>query len=120
MHEESLVRALLRQVKEVADRHAAIRIREIEVEVGPLSGVEPLLLRTAFERVLAETHCPEIVLTIRETALSAICRQCHVAFDMTGFQFLCPACGSTAIQVTRGDELRLLNVVLETSDQREG
>ena len=47
MHEESLVRSLLEQVRRLVREHAAETVERIEVEVGPLSGVELDLLRSA-------------------------------------------------------------------------
>ena len=55
MHEESLIRSLLRQVDQLKQIHQGLEVEEIEVEVGPLSGVEPLLLKDAFERLKSES-----------------------------------------------------------------
>ncbi len=35
MHEESLVRTLIHQVEELAVKHAAAQVENIELEIGP-------------------------------------------------------------------------------------
>jgi hydrogenase nickel incorporation protein HypA/HybF len=116
MHETSLTQSLLSQVERVLAQHRGTAVEEIEVEVGPLSGVEPLLLRAAFERLAPESASQGAALTIREVPLEAICRSCDaVPFVVESFSFRCPLCGSTSVRTTRGDEFRLLNVTIRQS-----
>ena len=114
MHEESLVRSLLRQVELIADEHRATEITEIEVEIGPLSGVEPLLVQSAFARVAASTACGSARLSIHQVELEALCESCGQQFEMQELQFRCPCCEANGIRIVRGDEFRLMNVTLET------
>ncbi|HND53648.1 MAG TPA: hydrogenase maturation nickel metallochaperone HypA, partial [Pirellulaceae bacterium] len=51
MHEASLVEQLLDQVRKVASEHGGGRVTRIELVVGELSGVEPDLVRCAFDRL---------------------------------------------------------------------
>ena len=114
MHEESLVRSLLRQVELIADEHRATEITEIEVEIGPLSGVEPLLVQSAFARVAASTACGSARLSIHQVELEALCESCGQQFEMQELRFRCPCCKANGIRIVRGDEFRLMNVTLET------
>jgi hydrogenase nickel incorporation protein HypA/HybF len=114
MHEESLVRSLLRQVELIAAENDATEITEIEVEIGPLSGVEPLLVESAFERVAASTACGTAKLSIHQVGLEAICESCGQGFGMQELRFCCPFCEAGKINIVRGEEFRLMNVTLET------
>lgn len=114
MHEESLVRSLIRQVGLIAVEYHATEITEIEVEIGPLSGVEPLLVKSAFERVAASTECRSAKLSIHHVGLEATCQNCGEEFEMQQLRFCCPCCEAERISITRGEEFRLLNVTLET------
>ncbi len=49
MHEVSLVCSLLAQVIEVAKPLTTDSIHRVVVSIGPLSGVEPLLVAQAFQ-----------------------------------------------------------------------
>ena len=117
MHEESLTRALLSQVVDLARVHYAVAVRQIEVSCGPLSGVDPVLLQSAFQRIQTEySGCEQAELTIVDPGLPAQCRQCQNVFQVVNFRFLCPLCGSGQVQVLDGDCLKLLNLQLQTTE----
>ena len=116
MHEESLIRSLLRQVEELARQHHAIAVEEIEVEVGPLSGVEPLLLQDAFERLTVEFSWPLVELSVVQVGLDVLCKSCRSESQLQDFHFICLECGSTSLQILRGDAFRLLNVRMQIDD----
>lgn len=117
MHEESLTRSLLRQVEQLAEQHHAVSVEEIEVEVGPLSGVESLLLNSAFDRLKNDSPvCSDAVLTIQAVDLQVKCRDCEHEFALHGFRFVCSQCGSVSLRILRGDSLRLLNVQMHVEN----
>lgn len=113
MHEMSLVRSLLRQVNEIAAQEQAVgEVVKVHVSIGPLSGVEPLLVRSAYEQLAAPAGLGQAELTIEECPLLAVCRDCGASIQIENFDFRCPACDSAAIQVTSGDAFRLLSLTL--------
>ena len=116
MHETSLVQSLLRQAAAVLAEHGGAGIEQIRVEIGPLSGVEPVLVGSAFDRLVGASACQGAKLVIEEVDLGARCRECFREFVIEQFRFVCPACDSCAVQVIRGDEFRLLDVTLREVD----
>jgi hydrogenase nickel incorporation protein HypA/HybF len=112
MHEQSLVRSLLSQVQDLAALHAGCCVDEIRVEIGPLAGVEPSLVQSAFEQLVETSSVCGARLVIDEVPLSAVCVACETSFDIERFQFVCPACGSRQVRVTQGDEFRLVSITL--------
>ena len=119
MHEVSLIRSLLRQVERLCEQHKGAAILEIEVEIGPLSGVEPLLVRDAFDVCSPGTRCEGASLTIREVPLKAHCRECSQESELAGFHFRCAHCGSHFLTITQGEEFRLLNVTIQADAPRK-
>lgn len=117
MHETALVRSLLDQVDRLLAEHGASELDEVRVEVGPLSGVEPLLLQSAFERLAPLTNARGARLAIDEVPLSARCLECRQEFDIEAFHFQCPCCGSTSINVTRGGDFRLVSISVKLPEQ---
>jgi len=117
MHEESLMRSLLRQVDELAHQHNAVAVEEIEVEIGPLSGVEPLLIEEAFQRLQESIPWPGLRLCVQQVGLDIRCNDCHRESQLPDFRFVCAHCGSTSLQIIRGDAFRLLNVKLKVEHQ---
>ncbi len=112
MHERSLVQALIRQVDQVVAENGGGRVAEVRVQVGPLSGVEPLLLRSAFEHCAPATCAANAKLVIDEVPLTAVCEECDHAFELADYRFRCPRCGAKSVRVTQGDDFQLLSVTM--------
>ncbi len=119
MHELSLVRSLLRQVERLRRQHGGIAVETIEVEIGPLSGVEPLLVREAFDALVVEESLAGAELVIHNVPLTARCLNCCADFELTEFDFCCTSCESRSIKITGGDEFRLLTVSLQSDLEAE-
>ena len=115
MHEASLVRALLTQVGDLLIEHNGEAVEVVRVEMGPLSGVERTLVEVAFQQQVDTTTCRGARLQIDEVPLSAVCRDCGNEFEIKHFRFQCPACSSSLVQVTGGEEFRLLDVEIRTA-----
>lgn len=109
MHERSLVTALLKQVAQIQSEHGAAAVREIVVEVGPLSGVEPELLNSAY----ADLVKSDAQLVIKRVPLTVYCLWCRFTSSLDRFQSVCPCCQSMDLQMTGGDAFRLLHVTLD-------
>lgn len=117
MHEMSIVKSLLAQVQRVVSENGGQAAQEIVVEIGPLSGVEVELVKSAFAR-LVETDA--IKLTVHEVPMVIRCRVCNNEQGLRRFVFRCPVCNSGRVQVIRGDEFRLVSVtVVETESYVE-
>ncbi|MEZ6133482.1 MAG: hydrogenase maturation nickel metallochaperone HypA [Pirellulaceae bacterium] len=110
MHEISVVRSLLSQVIEAAQPIAAADIRVIRVALGPLTGVEPILVRQAFHNLKNAAGLIACELAIDELNLTAICIDCQSAFEVIDFIFRCPCCGCNSVRITQGDEFRLVSI----------
>ncbi len=109
MHEQSLVGNLLKQVDEIRSQHNAQRVTEVRVELGPLSGVEPLLLASAFELLKPDTPAANAKLVIDEVQLLAQCESCHNQFEINDFVFHCPTCDGN-VKVVCGDQFCLVSI----------
>lgn len=116
MHEDSLIRTVLRQVADLMHQHGAVAVEEIELETGPLSNAEPLLLQSAFERLSHENGMRHAQLVIRTVDLEVRCESCGHQTQLTSFDFQCRQCHSRAVRVIRGDQIRLLSVRMQFHD----
>ena len=86
-----------------------VHITEVQVELGPLSGVEPLLLTSAFEALKAGTGSANAKLKIEEVPLTASCSECKTNQVIVDFVFRCPHCQGN-LDITRGDGFYLVGV----------
>ena len=116
MHEQSLIRSLLTQVDQLMQQHQATAVENVTVEVGPLSGVEVLLLQSAWQQLVTGGIYASTELEIRETGLLLRCRECCRESNFPTLCFQCGHCGSKQVQILRGDSFQLLDVTLKVPE----
>jgi hydrogenase nickel incorporation protein HypA/HybF len=115
VHEFSVCRALLDQVVRIAARHDAVRVTSIRVRIGPLSGVDPALLRTAYPLAAEGTCAAQAALSITATDVQVRCKQCGAKTPAELNHLCCGACGALDTELASGDELILESVELAQS-----
>jgi len=104
--------ALVDQLTELAARHQATAVARVELQVGMLSGVEPLLLEDAFPMVSAGSIAEKAALAITVVAPRIRCRRCGREAEAAPNRLLCPSCGSFDTELLCGQELILSRVEL--------
>ena len=114
MHEYSIVQALMERIEEQARAHRAVAVSRVSVRIGELSGVEPDLLKSAFDRVREKTVCDAATLQITRVAAQWVCRQCGRDVPAGGV-LRCADCGAPA-RMSQGDEILLEQLELEVAD----
>lgn len=120
MHELSICISLLESVQRVAAQHDAPAVTRIVLQVGPLSGVEPVLLRNAYPLAAAGTVAADAELVIETTAVRVHCTRCETESDATANRLLCAQCGDFRTRVVHGDEMILQSVeLLPTTPTKE-
>jgi hydrogenase nickel incorporation protein HypA/HybF len=120
VHERSLAQALWAQAESLRREHRAARVLAVHVAVGELAGVEPELLRSAFDLLVASSGAAGTQIEMERVPLEARCDDCGVEFPVHRFHFLCPACGSKGVTVLRGEHLILQAVTLESAEDHDG
>ena len=118
MHEASLVKSLLHQVEVIRVEQDGLAVEEIRIEIGPLAGVEPLLVRSAFSQLAPVCNMGEARLMIDEVPLSARCSSCGLV-EVAVARIACPICGSLAVSIVSGDEMRLQSVTIRLAEEME-
>jgi hydrogenase nickel incorporation protein HypA/HybF len=117
MHEMSLVRSLMAQVEQLVTSNGGGTLRRARVQIGPLSGVEPALMASAWEQLCAAGGLAGATLEIEEVPLVARCRNCDLPFQPVRFRFRCPACGRAETEIVSGDGIILHSIALEDAQQ---
>jgi hydrogenase nickel incorporation protein HypA/HybF len=115
VHELSICQALLKQVSDIAAEHASAMVMRITIEVGPLAGVDPVLLSSAFASLRAGGCARGAELLIDKTVVIIECTSCGARSQTPPNRLVCGACGAFRIRVLAGEELRLRRVELEQS-----
>lgn len=118
MHELSVCLALLNQVDDIARERAGATVSRIVIRLGPLSGVDPQLLRHAYPLAAAGTVAEHAELTINAADIVVRCSQCGMESQASANRLLCAACGDFRTRVISGDELILQSVELSAVDAK--
>jgi hydrogenase nickel incorporation protein HypA/HybF len=116
VHELSLCEDLLSQVITIAAQHNAASVESITVQIGALSGVEPLLLESAFALIKVGTLAEEAELILQTAPVIVLCGKCGTQSEVAANRLLCKACQSHETTLLSGDELILASVALNCAD----
>lgn len=114
MHEYSIVMALMEQCEALALEHQAKGIEQVVLKIGILSGVEPALLSQAFETFKLETVCHNAKLIMNIQPLVLQCRDCQTQSEVNERTVICPECGGNNTLVIDGEDMMLMQLVLDT------
>ena len=119
MHELSVCQALISQVNDIATQHKAASVDTIYLLLGPLSGVEPTLLQSAFPIASAKTVADKAKLVIHLAPVRIRCKSCLTESEVSSNRLICRACGNWNNQLLSGDELVLERVELSAIQTEE-
>jgi len=113
MHEFAIVQSLLSLIEENAKNNNAKAVTKVIVKIGKLSGVEPHLLKLAFDTFKEKTICENAELEMIIQDVIAICEDCNKEFEIKNNQFICPYCNNYNIKVIDGEDMYLMSLELE-------
>jgi hydrogenase nickel incorporation protein HypA/HybF len=126
VHELAVAQALVEQVDAVISQHQANhdhaasssdawRASLIRVRIGPLAGVVPELLATAFPLAAAGSRMERAGLEFAHAPIRVRCQTCGAETEAAMNRLICGACGDWHTRIISGDELLLESVELETA-----
>lgn len=113
MHELSIALSILDLVAEEAARHAG-RVVAVHLRLGPLAGVVPEALVSAYDLAREGTPLAQAELVVEEVPVTVYCPACAAERTPATVQELCcPACGSPTPEVIRGRELEVVALEIQ-------
>ena len=90
MHEISLVRNIFRTLEQEFDPDELARLEGIDLKVGKLSNVEPLLMQSAFEAVVEDDgRFRNVSLNINLLPVKIKCEKCGDISEVQNYVFRC-------------------------------
>lgn len=117
MHELSIALNLLDIATEESERRGQAVVRTIYIRLGPLSGVVPHALESAYELAREQSPFPDSRLVIEETVLTGYCDRCGQQCRIGSIQLLCcEQCGAAVSQLLSGRELEVTAMEIEMPD----
>ena len=113
MHEYSIVQSLLDSCDENAKANNATKVMKVVVKIGVMSGVEPELLKTAFDTFKEKTICENAEFIINHQAVIIKCEDCLVESTLKELEYCCPKCESVNVKILDGEDMYLMQLELE-------
>ncbi len=113
MHEYSIVQSLLTQCEEHAKQNNAKKVTKVVVKIGIMSGVEPDLLKTAFDTFKEDTICDGCEYIQNIQPITIACNKCSTKSTLEKKEYCCPKCQSIEIDITDGEDMYLMQLELE-------
>lgn len=113
MHEFSIAEALATQVIKHAPEGA--RVREVEIRVGVMRGLEPEAMAMSWEAVTAESSLEGSVLRMDIQPWTVSCSTCGRSWT-SNVPFNVCACGNESPSPAGGDELDLISMTIEEDE----
>ncbi len=105
--------SLLEQVAAIASERSAASVVKIELDIGPLSGVEAELLKNAYPIAAAGTIAESAELVINEPDVVVRCTRCSAETQALPNRLVCGDCGDFRTRVVSGDAMILKSLELE-------
>ncbi|WP_293446089.1 hydrogenase/urease nickel incorporation protein HypA [Persephonella sp.] len=113
MHEFSIVQSLLGLIEENAKKNNARSVSKVVVKIGRLSGIEPHLLKIAFDTFKEKTICENAELEMIIQDIVAKCEDCKNEFIIEDNRFVCPECQSFNLKIIDGEDMYLMSLELD-------
>jgi hydrogenase nickel incorporation protein HypA/HybF len=113
VHEFSIAEALLTQV--LRNAPAGARVREVEVRVGALRGIEPEALQMSWDAVTHDSPIEGCVLKLEQLPWTITCPQCGRSWT-SSVPFVDCTCGNQTPTPVGGDELDLMSMTVDEDE----
>lgn len=112
MHELSLADEIVRMVEASAVREHFKSVATMRLEAGALAGVEVSALRFALDAIVPGTCLEGAQIYIDQPLGRAWCARCVAEVEIASRADPCPLCDGYPVQVTGGNELRVLDLAV--------
>ncbi len=113
MHELAMVENIITIVQDEMAKSACSRIKEVNIRLGTLTGLDPEALMFGFETATAGSPLSGTRLVVDQISAKGRCLKCSVEFSIDDLVFLCPECSSHDVEILQGEEFHVECLVKE-------
>ncbi len=117
MHEYSIVASLIDMCESHANEHKATNVAKVYIAIGERSGVDSMLIKSAFDTFKAQSPlCKMAEIEIEYQPIMLHCQACGYDFKGENLTYsTCPACNKKEVIITQGKELHLLKLEMDVA-----
>jgi hydrogenase nickel incorporation protein HypA/HybF len=113
MHELSIAQSIIELAEQQRLNHHATVVEELELEIGALAGIDIPTFTFALESSVKGTSLEKARIVRRDIPGEGRCGDCEKTFPINTLFSACPFCGSYAVKITGGKELRIKSMVVD-------
>ncbi|MDX2413818.1 MAG: hydrogenase maturation nickel metallochaperone HypA [Bacteroidales bacterium] len=113
MHEMTIAQSIIDIVQKEASVSENAKVKELELEIGVLAGIEYEALEFALKVIAPGSIIEGAHIVIDKPGGLAVCNDCNKDFDTESPINLCPKCGSYSCSILKGKELRVSSILIE-------
>lgn len=111
MHELGIVFYIIKDVKQVAEEHGVLRVREVVMDIGEVSTIIPEYLQDVWRWAADKEELlkgAELIINI----IPAVtwCDSCKTGYPTVAHGRTCPHCGSSQTWLLRGNEVEIKEI----------
>ncbi len=116
MHEFSIAVSIIEIAEAEAQKAKAVKVKELILDIGTMSGVEFYALDAAMEMAVKNTMLEKSKIKINKIQAKAKCTECAKEFDIDYVYDPCPYCQSLYHELLTGKELQIKSIVVDVED----
>src|SRR4030042_6837136 len=113
MHESAITQSMVDLVSKEGENVGAKRVGRINLVIGKMSGVVDESVQFYFDFMSKGTILEGAALSFQMIPATARCSNCGKEFELKEFDWACPDCGHSGLEVIAGDELRVESIEVE-------
>jgi hydrogenase nickel incorporation protein HypA/HybF len=113
MHEVSIAEEITDIVLRKLVENKCSKAIKVSLVFGELTSIMPEALDFAFKSVCRGTPMEGAMIKYTIKKMKAECRNCHKKFRVKDFNYLCPSCAGTDINVISGKEMIVKTIEME-------
>ena len=113
MHELSIAQGIVELAEREARNHHANFIEELELEIGAFAGVDRDALDFALESAIKGSMLENARIVRHQIAGEGRCGDCGNVFPVENLFTACSVCGSFAVKIIKGKELRIKSLIVK-------
>jgi hydrogenase nickel incorporation protein HypA/HybF len=113
MHELGVTENIINIALAKAGEAQAIKVIQIDLVVGELSGFVPDCIQFYFDSLSKDTIAEGAVLRFESVPAQLRCRKCSTIFQPENTVWSCPKCQCQSVEISQGRELYIRSMEVE-------
>jgi hydrogenase nickel incorporation protein HypA/HybF len=112
MHEVSVIEEIVETVLVESAKYPDSTVESVSLKIGKLRQFVPEIMKFCYEVATKDTGLENSQLFLEEIPVRIYCRYCNMTITLEEYDFHCPDCNATNVEVISGNELILESIKL--------